>query len=100
MDWKDTVITDIPQGTEPQTTSCRHCAYLRTQAEISFKAGEEYERGLNHEWAFLHEKGKKAGIKEAVEWVNLHGFKEADIITFNRDRWQAKLKELGIETQP
>jgi len=32
---------EIPQGTEPQTTLCRHCAYMVAQAEYSFEAGAD-----------------------------------------------------------
>ena len=76
MEAKDTVI-NIPQGTEPQTTLCRHCAYMNTQAEISFKAGQKY--GI---WLF-------AWWKDGVQYVGTSGksLREA-------------YKELGLEYPP
>lgn len=71
MEAKDTLLI-IPQGTEPQTTMCRHCAYMNAHAEISFRAG----------------------IREVVEWLINDSYDTT--IHFGED-WQAKLKEWGIE---
>ena len=38
---KNKKTLDIPQGTEPQTTLCRHCAYMVAQAEYSYEAGAD-----------------------------------------------------------
>ena len=73
---------------------------LQAQAEISFKAGEEmgYRRGMA-ESAELAEvavySGKQAEIEEVVEWVQgeMKNRNPADWYS----RWQAKLKEWGIE---
>lgn len=40
---------------------------------------------------------KKAGIKEVVDWVCSHTERLTAYPSFNRDEWQAKLKEWGIE---
>lgn len=107
MDWQETVIKDIPQGTEPQTTLCRHCAYMASQAEISFKAGQE---SMGEPWdreQTVFEDGKKAGIREVVEWILAHSELERcdpdvmvyfiDYLAVDYPDWQAKLKEWGIE---
>ena len=39
------------------------------------------------------EAGRRAGIKEVVEWID----KEDAIDRMMRERWQAKLKEWGIK---
>lgn len=83
MKAEDTLLT-IPQGTEPQTTLCRHCAYMAAQADYSFKVG----------------------IKEVVEWINGNvglGAKTIDelnngycFVPIRADKWKAQLKIWGL----
>ena len=73
--------------------------------EISFKAGYDKSQGEIISKArqpeagnYYIEAGHKAGIKEAVEWIEnnkeyIHGFP-----VINAQTWQAKLKEWGVES--
>jgi len=113
MEAKDTVM---PVGRHNEGISCPLCGeefgieskveYEREmQAEISFKAGaiEGYQTG------FLDgaKVGRKAGIREVVEWVKdnadlEHGDRDVglcfeDYLHFEYAKWQAQLKEWGIE---
>ena len=62
----------------------------KAQAEISYKAG--YKKASDESNAISHldcyEDGKKAGMKEVVEWINTHWWDRA-----NYPEWQAFLKE-------
>ena len=61
----------------------------KMQAEISFKAG--YQQALQeHEWDDNYYLGKKAGIKEVVDWIQKHLPYMA--IHCAKD-WQSQLKE-------
>ena len=68
--------------------------YLRKQAEISPKAGEEKGRfnGLLDGVAYALPIGKQQGIKEVVEFAN-----QSPTLKYNTE-WQAKLKEWGIDS--
>ena len=67
----------------------------KAQAEISFKAGEEQATEDNYYRGYAL--GRKAGIKEVVEWINSH----CDLESCNPEdvvkEWQAQKKEGGIE---
>lgn len=68
---------------------------LLAQAEISFKVGEEYGIGQHYDREiFCYNKGKKAGIREAVEWIDKH---QPYMAFYCKEEWQAKLKEWGID---
>ena len=49
----------------------------------------------DNDFSYAYHKGKKAGIKEVVEWIN-----ETDILVMlsprKRREWQAKLKSWNI----
>ena len=91
---KDIIITDVEQD------------LVNEQAELSFKAGYEqvWKDGVIQE---VFNEGKKVGRKEAVDWVYKNaglGAKTIEelnkgyqFIPIRRDKWQAKLKEWGIE---
>ena len=95
---KDTVLKIKWASKEIQRDQDR---VLLKQAEVSFKAG--YEQGekdsLDAEgWCDGFDKGKKAGIKEVVKWINKTF---TNTITKNQmtatNTWQTKLKEWGID---
>ena len=103
MEAKDTVM---PVGRHNEGISCPLCGeefgieskveYEREmQAEISFKAGaiEGYQTG------FLDgaKVGRKAGIREVVEWIEHNTWVSNKTIDFAIKAWKAKLKEWGIE---
>ena len=118
MEAKDTVISVEVKGLAIPSSQVQ--AFLVQQAEISFKAGQEYERGQNYDReVFIYEKGKKAGevegykqglemrepykagIKVVVDWINSHtkGNKMKLITNYlpvSEIDWEAKLKEWDI----
>ena len=110
MEAKDTVIhadgctTNL--GVIGATCNCG----AEHQAEISFKAGieEGYKRGLfmkpNPDG--VYENGKRDGIKEVVEWIDreyrsntieYNPYINTLFLQIGYFKWQAKLKEWGIE---
>ena len=55
-------------------------------------------------WCDGYDKGKKAGIKEVVEWIKQENDKHLQVLDgsfiiakLDADRWFAKLKEWGID---
>jgi len=76
----------------------------KAQAEISFKAGEiqGYKKGHCDGYS----NGQMAGVKAVEGWIDDNswdgslqhwGDKDYKVQCFDPDRWQAKLKEWGIE---
>jgi len=60
--------------------------------EISYQTfdyGAHKERVAKRDY----EKGRKAGIKEVVDWINTH---IADAFPYANEEWQAKLKSWNI----
>ena len=107
--WRDTLMNDeqikeVLRGTYGFGIELEkgHFAVARRQAEIAFKAGRE--QGLKEcpePWdreQTIFEDGKKAGIKEVVEWLAEYKFIEHpyDYYKFRQDDLEAKLKEWGI----
>ena len=71
---------------------------LKAQAEISFKAGgEEEAKGGHNSISFLegYQEGKRAGIKEVVEWINQQSY--TGLKHMPTSKWYAKLEEWGID---
>lgn len=71
MNWQDTVIK---KKWMDKTVKIDQDKLLSQQAEISFKAG----------------------IKEAVGWVETTRRIRQNILCLNLEQWQAKLKEWGV----
>lgn len=50
---------------------------------------------------YIETQGKRAGIREVVEWINLRlwvlSLSESDKWGIKKDEWQAQLKEWGID---
>ena len=115
MEAKDTVINEEEMGVLHRFEDFRLA--LMYQAELSFKAGKDegyssgridgYNEATQKAMDAMFEKlqtGRKAGIKEVVEWIDRFGYYnygqgkpyECEIC-FERFKWQAKLKDWGIE---
>ena len=108
MEAKDTVIK---LDTANKSLYIQMERILLEQAEISFNAG--YEVGWNENKPYLpdanepwdreetvFEDGKKAGIRELVEWFKVHSYNKVEdkitLLTFDYDDLQAKLKEWEV----
>ena len=116
--WEDTVMTleqiynakayayNKATGSEDSRELDGDIGIAKAQAEISFKAG--YDQGwsdnkpylpdANEPWdreQIVFDDGKKAGIKEVVEWINEYTDFAAPH-PFGRLDWQARLKEWGL----
>ena len=101
MKASDTVMTFMEQSNEMKTAKALPGCLVRKQAEISFKAGQE--EGISHRYGIetlvdigndAFRDGKKAGIKEVVEWVNSERKNQNPSVWYSR--WQAKLKGWGL----
>lgn len=107
MEAKDTVmklrkILDLVWSGKgsPLDMDVRLLKVAEAQAEISFKAGQEsrcdWHKPLPQIIAESFSEGKKAGIKEVVEFVQ-------QFLVFDKwylvkpDEWKAKLKEWGVD---
>ena len=74
---------------------------ISKQAEISFKAGEEYAKEGHEAISYLegYQIGKKVGIREVVEYIEelIIGWDCAAAIDIRKEDWQEQLKEWGID---
>lgn len=118
MEAKDTVMTDEQtRQYESYACFCNHTDCRQAQAEVSFKAGYK-QRELDpldkeDRCEMCYEQGKKAGIREVVEWIektsgHFTAFNPEDllphhcstcdnsIVGVTEHQWQAKLKEVVL----
>ena len=95
MEAKDTVMSDeqMFRVLEHEANSGL-MALLKAQAEISYKAG--YDEAAKS--SLTLEIGRKAGMREVVEWVQKHYLIPLPTDRAGREEWQAFLKERRIET--
>ena len=116
MKAKDTVMSDEvieelvdgfwQQPEERRLDPSAHKGLLKTQAEISFKAGQK--EGRKEMFLAGDSNGYLRGIREVVEWVGKHATEsiavkdsdtsqEMNIRAISENEWQDELKEWGLK---
>lgn len=112
MEAKDTVVHADGCSTNLGIIGANCNCGSEAQAKISFKAGklEGYETGFDdgQNYSFtanctvqsIKDEAKKAGLKEAVEWIKKRHHRdtgyECAIYIVDKREWQSKLKEWGL----